>query len=63
MNSEHIKIKREVHQGYVLSPYLFNLYREMILQETEDLKGFINGGQNINNLRNADDTIHPDSQI
>ena len=25
--------------------------------KTEDLKGFIIGGQNINNLRSADDTI------
>ena len=53
---EYTKTKRGVHQGCVLSPDLFNLYSEMILQETRDLKGFIIGGQNINNLRYADDT-------
>ena len=41
---EYTKIKRGVHQGCVLSPDLFNLYSEMILQELEDLKGFIIGG-------------------
>ena len=46
-----------MHQGCVLSPDHFNLYSEMILQETEDLKGFIIAGQNINNLRYADDTV------
>ena len=55
MNS--LKSKKGVHEGCVLSPDLFNLYSEMILHETEDLKGFITGGQNINNLRYADDTV------
>ena len=54
--SEYTKIKRGMHQGCVLSPDLFNFYSEMILCETEDLKGFIIEGQNINNLRYADDT-------
>ena len=40
-----------------LVTYLFNLYLGMILWETEDQKGFIIGGQNINNLRYADDTV------
>ena len=54
---KYTKIKRGVHQGCVLSPDLINLYSEMILQETEDLKGFFIGGQNINNLRYVDDTV------
>ena len=48
--SEYTKIKAGVHQGYVLWPDLFNLYSEMILQELEDLKGFITGGWNISTI-------------
>ena len=55
--SEYTKIKRGLCQGCILSPDLFNLCSEMILSETEDMKGFIIGGQDINNLRYADDTV------
>ena len=40
-----------------MSPDLFNYYSEMILQELEVEKGLKVGGQNITNLRCADDTI------
>ena len=47
-------------QGYILSPYLFNLYSEYIMQNDglpESQAGIKTAGRNINNLRYADDTI------
>ena len=48
-----------VRQGYILPPWLFNLYAEYItgnarLDEAQD--GFKIARRNINNLRYADDT-------
>ena len=48
-----------VHQGYILSPCLFNLYAEYIMRNAglEEAKAGIKiAGRNINNLRYADDT-------
>ena len=48
-----------VHQGCILSPCLFNLYAEYIMQNAELAKaqaGIKIAGRNINNLRYADDT-------
>ena len=47
-----------VHQGYKLSPCLFNLYAEYIVRNTglEEAQAGIIAGRNINNLRYADDT-------
>ena len=45
--------------GYILSPYLFNLYAEYIMQNArldEAQAGIKIVGRNINNLRYADDT-------
>ena len=52
-------IRKEVHQGYILSPYLFNLYAEYIMRNAgleEAQAGIKIAGRNINNLRYADDT-------
>ena len=54
------KIVIEVHQGYILSPCLFNLYAEHSLWNSgldEAQAGIKTAGRNINNLRYADDTI------
>ena len=53
------QIGKGVHQGCILSPYLFNLHAEYIMRNAE-LKeaqaGIKIAGRNINNLRYADDT-------
>ncbi|GFN86282.1 retrovirus-related pol polyprotein from type-1 retrotransposable element r2 [Plakobranchus ocellatus] len=50
-------IKRGVRQGCVLSPDLFSLYSEIIMRNLENHPGIKVGGQNINNLRYAHDTV------
>ena len=42
--------------GCILSPKLFNLYTEKIFNESDELSGCVVGGENLNNLRYADDT-------
>ena len=54
--SPFTSIERGVRQGCVLSPCLFNIYTEFIFRESNDLEGINIHGQNINNLRYADDT-------
>ena len=49
-------IKRGVRQGCVMSPDLYNFYAEMIMRELRDLEGIKVGGENVNNIRYADDT-------
>ena len=51
--------RKGVHQGYILSPCLFNLYSEYIMRNAgldEAQAGMKIAGRNINNLRYADDT-------
>ena len=53
------RIGKGVHQGYILSSCLFNLYAEYIMQNAgldEAQAGIKISGRNINNLRYADDT-------
>ena len=51
--------RKEVHQGCILSPCLFNLYAEYIMRNAgldEVQAGIKIARRNINNLRYADDT-------
>ena len=53
------QIGREVHKGCILSPYLFNLFAENIIQNAgleEAQAGIKIAGRNINNFRYTDDT-------
>ena len=57
--TDWLQIGKRVHQGYILSPYLFNLYAECIMRNAgleEAQAGIKIAGRNINNLRYADDT-------
>ena len=56
---DRFQIGKGVHQDCILSPCLFNLYAEYILQNArldEAQAGIKISGRNINNLRYADDT-------
>ena len=57
--TDWFQIGNGVHQGYILSPCLFNFYAEYIMRNA-GLEGTQAGikiaGRNINNLRYADDT-------
>ena len=53
------QIGKAVHQGYLLSPCLFNLYAEYTMRSAvlDKVQARIKiAGRNINNLRYADDT-------
>ena len=57
--TDWFQIGKGVHQGCILSPCLFNLYAEYIMQNAkldEAQVGTKIAGRNINNLRYADDT-------
>ena len=57
--TDWIQVGREVHQGCILSPCLFNFYAEYIMRNAgleETQAGIKTAGRNINNLRYADDT-------
>ena len=58
--TDWFQIRKGVRQGYVLSPYLFNLYAEYIMRNAgleEAQSGIKTSGRNIKNLRYADDAI------
>ena len=57
--TDWFQIRKGVHQGYILSPCLFNLYAEYIMWNArldEAQAGIKIAGRNINNLTYADDT-------
>ena len=57
--TDWFQIEKGVHQGCILSPCLFNLYAEYIMQNAglhEAQAGIKIAGRNINNLRYADNT-------
>ena len=57
--TDWFQIGKGVHQGYILSPCLFNLYAEYIMWNAgldEAQAGIKIAGRNINNLRYTDDT-------
>ena len=57
--TDWFKIWKEVHQGFILSLCLFNLYVEYIMRNTEldeAQAGIKMAGRNINNIIYADDT-------
>ena len=57
--TDWFQIGKGVHQGYILSPFLFNLYAEYIMVNArvdEAQAGIRFAGRKINNLRYADDT-------
>ena len=57
--TDWFQIGKGVHQGYILSPCLFNLHAGYIMQNArldESQAGIKIVGRNINNLRYADDT-------
>ena len=59
MKTDWFKIGKGVQQGCILSPCLFNLHAEYIMQNArldESQAGIKIASRNINNLRYADDT-------
>ena len=57
--TDWFQIRKGVHEGCILSPCLFNLYAEYIMQNSrldEAQAGIKISGTNINNLRYTDDT-------
>ena len=57
--ADWFQIEKGVHQGCILSPYLFNFYAEYIMRNAgleEAQAGIKTARRNINNLRYTDDT-------
>ena len=57
--TDWFQIRKRIRQGCILSPCLFNLYAEYIMQNAgldEAQDGIKTAGRNISNLRYADDT-------
>ena len=57
--TDWFQIGKGIHQGYILSPCLFDLYAKYIMRNAglgEAQAGIKIAGRNLNNLRYADDT-------
>ena len=57
--SHRFKIRNGLHEGYISSPFLFNLYAEYIMRNAqldEAQAGIKIARRNISNLRYVDDT-------
>ena len=56
--TDWFQIGKEVCQGCILSPWLFNFYTEYIKWNVgvDEVQAGVKTGKNINNLRNAEDT-------
>ena len=50
-------IRRGVRQGCVFSPYLINVFSEIIPRGISDNKGCVAGGRSVNNVIYADDAV------
>ena len=58
-DKDWFQIRKGIHQGCILSPWLFNLYAEYIMRNAgldEAQAGIKIAGRNFNNLRYTDDT-------
>ena len=55
--SKPLKIEKDVRQGCVVSPELFNLYKDITYRNIDQRPGIKIGGHTINNIRYADDTV------
>ena len=63
--TDWFQIGKGVHQGCIMSPYLFNLYADYIMQNAgldEAQAGMKIAGRNINNLRYADNILMAESK-
>ena len=63
--TDWFQIGKEVCQGCILSPCLFNLYADYIMRNAgldEAQAGIKTAGRNTNNLRNANDTLMVESE-
>lgn len=57
VKTEWVEIRGGVRQGGVLSPDPFSVYGRRCVEELECMGGIKIGGGNINNVRDADDTV------
>ena len=56
--SRKVKIKQGVRQGCILSPIVFNMYSEEVVNKAlENDKGIVINGKGFTNIRYADDTV------